>query len=654
MRPLRTIAVSGLASVALSAAGGAAARPLPLIEKGADGVWYAPSRPTPVIPYSSSPIESTDVLQHDLVLTVDPATGATSGELTLLIRAEQPSVGSLTLLIDADLAYGGATVEGVSANINSQVFGSYHQGTISFPPLAQGEQATVIVDYAGTMTCARPDALCDVNPDMSVLMQGSGVPHVFDASFLGGYNVWGVPRSLELVLPSGTDAVVPGDLVLDEDDGTSHVRRWVVPGYHSTGGYLVMFGAFDAIGVSPSQPPTQVVHATSSPTWSDDMSGWMVDILAFLDDQAGAPLTFESLSAVKLPAMWVFPGTAGHGTVYLAESYGIPGADYFEETLAHETAHNWWGVLVSPTDYGLSRWLVEGLATLSQVDYAAIHFAQGLSREAYLRRRYREHAIILRYLAEPTLPAVLPLTTPDGLQGLQDSYWAYIRSSAALDSLRLVAGEDAFTDGMRAYREQCSQQLCDSADFQAILEAASGMDLDAAFDAFVRSQLYPSPVMSFTAGGGDGSQEVTVTVDGIDAPLPMELVATLEDGTEHRQVVTLVPGVGATMTVPGPVRAVGPNPRHDAAVVSRSAKTGDVDFDREVDGFDVVRCARAAGTNAAFVESGGEGVLRRLNLEFDPRCDLDGDGIVGDADLDLVLSELGTRHADVATDRRAP
>ena len=192
------------------AAGGAAARPLPLIEKGADGVWYAPSRPTPVIPYSSSPIESTDVLQHDLVLTVDPATGATSGELTLLIRAEQPSVGSLTLLIDADLAYGGATVEGVSANINSQVFGSYHQGTISFPPLAQGEQATVIVDYAGTMTCARPDALCDVNPDMSVLMQGSGVPHVFDASFLGGYNVWGVPRSLELVLPSGTDAVVPG------------------------------------------------------------------------------------------------------------------------------------------------------------------------------------------------------------------------------------------------------------------------------------------------------------------------------------------------------------------------------------------------------------------------------------------------------------
>ena len=644
MRPLLTLPALGLASAVLSLTAGASARPIPLIEQGPDGSWYVPTRPTPVIPYSASPIESTDVLQHDLVLTVDPATGATSGELTLRIRAEQPSVGSLTLLIDPDLAFGGATVEGVSANITSQTFGSYHQGSISFPPLAQGEEATVVVDYAGTLTCSRPDSLCDVNPDMSVIMQGSGVPHVFDASFLGGYNVWGAPQSLELVLPSGTDAVVPGGLVFDEDDGTSHVRRWVVPGYHNAAGYLVMFGAFDSIDVVPSQPPTQVVYATSSPNWSDDMADWMVDILAFLYEQTGASLAFESLSAVKLPAMWVFPGTVGHGTVYLAESYGIPGADYFEETLAHETAHDWWGVLVSPTDLRLSRWLVEGLATLSQVDYAAVHFRQGLSREAYLRRRYREHAILLRYLAEPNLPAVLPQAPPEGLDGLQDSYWAYIRSSAALDSIRLVAGESAFADGLRAYREQCSQQLCDSVDFQAILESVSGVDLDAAFDGFVRSQLYPSVVMSFTTTGGDGSQSVAVSVEGIDAPLPMELVATLEDGSEHRQVVTLVPGAGATLTVPGPVRAVGPNPRHDATVVSRSAQPGDVDFGREVDGFDLVRCARAADTSAAFVDSGGEGVLRRLDLDFDPRCDLDGDGVVGDADLDLVLSELGALH----------
>lgn len=646
MRPLLTLPILGLASAVLSLTAGASARPIPLIERGADGAWHAPTRPTPVIPYSASPIESTDVLQHDLVLTVDPATGATSGELTLVIRAEQPSVGSLTLLIDADLAYGGATVDGVAANVSSQIFGSYHQGTVTFPPLAQGEEATVVVDYAGTMTCTRADALCDVNPDMSVMMQGSGVPHVFDASFLGGYNVWGVARRLELVLPSGTDAVVPGDLVFDEDDGTSHTRRWVVPGYHSAGGYLVMFGAFDAIGVAPSQPPTEVVHATSSPQWSGQMADWMVNILAFLDEQVGAPLTFEGLSAVKLPAMWVFPGTAGHGTVYLAESYGIPGADYFEETLAHETSHNWWGVLVSPTDYGSSRWLVEGLATLSQVDYATLHHREGLSPEDYLRRRYREHAIILRYLAEPTLPAVLPPTAPDGLEGLQDSYWAYIRSSAALDSIRLVTGEQAFAEGLRDYRAQCSQQLCDSVDFQAILEAASGVNLDAAFDAFVRSQLYPSPVLSFTTTGGEGSQEVTVTAEGLDAPLPMELIVTLEDGSEQRRVVTLSSGQAASLSAPGPVRAVGPNPRHDATVVSRSAQVGDVDFDREVDGFDVVRCARAADTTAAFVDSGGEGVLRRLDLDFDPRCDLDRDGVIGDADIDLILSHLGTLHQE--------
>jgi aminopeptidase N len=363
------------------------------------------------------------------------------------------------------------------------------------------------------------------------------------------------------------------------------------------------------------------------------MALWMQDIYAFIDGQAGKTLPWPSTEVVKLPANWIFPGTAGHGIVLLAESYGYPGAHYFEETLAHETSHEWWGILVSPTDYGTSRWLVEGLATVSQIDYAADVQNPNLDREAYLTRRYREHDIMMRYTAQGPIPAVVPAFPIDA--GENDTLWAYIRGSAALDTLRVLVGEDVFADTLRAWASGCAQTHCDTLDFKDVLETTSGQDLTAAFDAYVFGAPFPEPQLSFTQDG----DELQVTATGMDVPLPLDLWILHDDRTQSRARVTLEPDVAASIPVNGSVRSVRPNPRHDAMVRSRSLTEGDVTFSGDVDGFDVITCARAAGTSIQQVPN-GEGLMQ-IDLDFLPRCDRNGDGVIDQSDTNDILDRMG-------------
>ncbi|MCA9623405.1 MAG: hypothetical protein KC731_30500, partial [Myxococcales bacterium] len=196
---------------------------------------------------------------------------------------------------------------------------------------------------------------------MGALLAASGLPMLFDQSQQGGYNVWGATQTLRLTFPTGFDVVAAGDRIVDMDDGTSHYSEWVVPGFHSVAQPPLMFGDYAEHPVAGSAPPTTVFRASNAPTWGEDMASWMPSILAFLAEQTGATLPYDTLSIVKLPGGWIFPGTVGYGTVYLSDDYGGPSAHYFEETLAHETSHSWWGVMVGPTDYPTTRWLVEGL-----------------------------------------------------------------------------------------------------------------------------------------------------------------------------------------------------------------------------------------------------------------------------------------------------
>jgi hypothetical protein len=287
-----------------------------------------------------------------------------------------------------------------------------------------------------------------------------------------------------------------------------------------------------------------------------------------------------------------------------------------------------------------TRWLTEGLATLSQVDYAAQHLRGSPSLDAYLERRFNEHAQIVRYLAND-LPPLVSLTQDPPDDDIQSTIWAYLRSSATLDHLRVLVGPDAFATALKSWVAQCTMKHCDTTDFRKVLEQASGLDLTSVFQHWVYESPYPAPVLDFQATDSD----VTITASGIQHDIPLRVILGYTDGTEETRLVTLSHTAPLTLPTDRRVRSVRPHPRHDAAIWSRSAQSGDVTFDREVDGLDVILCAHSSGRSAGPQTTGGEGIWRH-DLDFNVRCDTDGDGVVNDGDLAAQLDAFATLSAE--------
>ena len=630
----------GLGLGLLFAARSASATPIPryadLVAQRQAGIG------APLPKLLSSPLyASTQVLSVDTMLDVMPESGVLTGQVVLKVKALAP-VTEIAILIDGGLTVSQATATGKTVSISNQAFQGYTQATFSVTPaLASGEQLSLTAAYAGTLECKNGG--CFAGKPLAFLAENGAIPGVYDQDNLGGYNAWGAGRSLVISVPDGTDVVASGDRVSKSSSGGKTTTEWVIPGYHSYGGNIVMMGQLASKAVTGVSLATEVFTTSDGPGYASEMAGWMQDILPFIDAQAGQKLPYPELKVFKLPVGWlnIFRGTAGHGLTLLSEDYASGSADYFEETLAHENAHQWWGVLVSPTDIGTTRWLVEGLATFSQIDYAAQVQHAGTPREEYLARRYREHWMLVKYRGDPALPLVVSSWTEAPTDSVQDTLWAYIRSSAFIEYLRVIVGDEVFAGVLRSWAKGCAQKLCDSADFLALIEKASGQKLAGVFAQWVWAGSAAEPRIGFSQASG----KLSVTAADVGGlSLPMELWITLADGSVKKQRVTFEAGQPVTITEPAPVRSVRPNPRQDGMIWSRSATAADLDFDGEVDGIDVIHCAFRLGKSADPSQPEGEGIWAS-DLDFDPRCDVDENGSISESDLAVVAGAFGTVKA---------
>jgi aminopeptidase N len=446
--------------------------------------------------------------------------------------------------------------------------------------------------------------------------------------------------TLALHTPSGPDALVSADFVSEADDGTTRTTVWQADEFSSSMHFIAITGDFAQVSVPDSNPPFFVAHLANSTEWVTDMVGWMGRIVPFLDEMAGMIFPFNQVNVVKLPWIEGFPGTATHSMVYLSEVYGIRTAEEFEEMLAHETSHLWWGVLVNPVDNSL--WLIEGPAVFSQYDYtAAVHYPHR-DRDEYLAERYHWNTLLLRYLTDPE--SIPPLVLPPGVEAPDTvnthTTWAYFKSSATLDYLRVVIGAEAFAAGLQSFTATCRLTSCTTQDFRSAMETASGEDLEQFFTQWVYETNYPVVTVGFT---GDQQIEVTLDQPYIDLALthlPLVLQANLADGsTQSLQVLLEKQNDSFTFQLPSEPVSIRPNPRQDTIVWSRSAVEGDVNFDMEVDGLDLIHCAFRDGL--APVTSANPSIYD-VEMNFDPRCDFNDDEVIDDTDLDVVNNTFGT------------
>jgi aminopeptidase N len=191
------------------------------------------------------------------------------------------------------------------------------------------------------------------------------------------------------------------------------------------------------------------------------------------------PFPYDRLSHVESTTIF---GGMENPTAIFYDTKAYAARRLQEETVAHETAHQWFGDAVTEDDWH-HLWLSEGFATY----FAAlwVRHAEGDSAFAALLRKDREGVI-----ASPVTerPIIDPAAT--NLMGLLNSN-NYPKGALVLHALRGLIGDSAFVSGIREWYRTYRDSTALSSDFAAVMSRAAGQDLRWYFTQALTQPGYP-------------------------------------------------------------------------------------------------------------------------------------------------------------------
>ena len=272
--------------------------------------------------------------------------------------------------------------------------------------------------------------------------------------------------------------------------------------------------------------------------------------LVVLADLLG-PFPYEKLANVESTTR--FGGMENAGAIFYDEN-GVTGTGANARTVVHEVAHQWFGDLVSETDWP-HLWLSEGFATYLTHVYA--ERTRGV--EALRRGLARDRTAIVAFAAENPQRMLVDTTFADPMELLND--YSYERGSWTLHLLRRRLGDRAFFDGLRLYLARHADANADTGDLQAALEEASGQSLGAFFRTWTRRPGLPRVTATWRVARGE--TVVTLRQAGVPYVLPLTVEATDASGQTVR-VVADVAGNETVVRIPLAAVAVALDPDVDA------------------------------------------------------------------------------------------
>jgi aminopeptidase N len=255
-----------------------------------------------------------------------------------------------------------------------------------------------------------------------------------------------------------------------------------------------------------------------------------------------APFPYEKLAHVQSATR--FGGMENAGAIFYDEKALAAGMD-IEETVAHETAHQWFGDSVTEGDWH-HLWLSEGFATY----FSALFFehAEGEERFRAIMRRAREGYLASEDTARPIIdPAEQNLFALLNRNNYDKGAWV-------LHMLRGLLGDSAFFDGLRRYYRAHAGGNALTPDLQKALESASGRELGWFFQQWLYQPGYPRIRVAWRWLSAEHVAEVTITqVQSASWPtfrFPLDLLMTTPTGPVRRQV--LVSRREETFRLPAP------------------------------------------------------------------------------------------------------
>jgi aminopeptidase N len=225
------------------------------------------------------------------------------------------------------------------------------------------------------------------------------------------------------------------------------------------------------------------------------------DMIEYFSRTFGA-FPYEKLAHVQSATR--FGGMENVGAIFYSEQ-AIAGARLGETTVAHETAHQWFGDGVTESHWS-HMWLSEGFATYFGMQYfehadGVTKFRELLANSARGYLQSNDTAIAMVDTAHVPDDDLLALLNTN----------SYNKGGQVLHMARGVVGDSAFFAGIARYWREHAYGNALTADLQRALEQESGQDLGWFFDQWVFRPGYP--VYGTALAWDDATRAATVTVE---------------------------------------------------------------------------------------------------------------------------------------------
>ncbi len=557
---------------------------------------------------AADPDPPIDVQHYDLDLTFEPSAGYIGGTATLTIvwGSDPDSILNLNLV--------SMTVNDVRDGDGAPL--DFGQGVDTLditivPPPARGDTVTVAIDYEGvpddgfylyptaSFTFTEPE-------DSRFWFPCHDVPWDKATLTLHGR----VPAEMTLVSNGVLDSTT-----VEADKATYHWRE-----VHPLATYLMAAAMGDyAIVV----PPTQSITPLSWYAWPNhaaqaDTAFQNVDAMIQFYSDLLVPYPFDKFSIVEGD----FRGGMEHQTCVLLGDWVFTGGSTYEYVTAHELAHQWFGNLVTLSDWQ-NVWLNEGFATF----YEAVWQEDFYGPAKFDAQMQFAQEQVFGWMITVGDHALLDPPPASLFSALE-----YYKGAWILRMLRDLMGKPLFDAAIRQYLIRNAYGNASTEYFQWIMETHYWGQLDWFFDQWLLGLGYPNltyvPVFTQT---GDGwlaqiviQQTQTPTI--FRFPLEMKITTTvgdtlvsawIEDDSEVLSFqlpdrplsVTIDPSnkilerhtkgdkTGIAEVTPPPARLrAWPNPFHDRVRIQGAGAAGPL---TEVEIFDVqgrrVRLVRGPG-----------------------------------------------------------
>ncbi|HUP21118.1 MAG TPA: M1 family aminopeptidase [Gemmatimonadota bacterium] len=366
----------------------------------------------------------------------------------------------------------------------------------------------------------------------------------------------------DVVAPAAWRVVANGVLVERTDLGDGRARtRWAESSEIPT--YTMVIGATEFAVGSLGYAAGVELTAWSYPADSAAAAAMFsrtAEIVAFYDSLFG-PYPYDKLAQVQSATK--YGGMENSSAIFYSAS-GVAGALENPVTrsgnagvVPHEIVHQWFGDAVTEADWN-HVWLSEGFADYFAAVFFEFHGSpSGQGPEELARRMAGMRDQIREYQRQVPDAAIHdPGRGPGEYEGLLTPL-NYDKGAWVLHMLRDRVSDAAFFEAVRDYYATFRDGVAWTADFERIVEAASGEDLGWFFAQWIGRAGHPALAVEH-APAGPGRVRIVLrqTQPGEPFRVPVDLGLEWEGGSRVERVWLEGADGEWTFETPAPVRSV--------------------------------------------------------------------------------------------------